>query len=48
MDPEAATVAVLLLDGGELKVANVYGENDTLTSTTLEGFTIALSDIFRQ
>ncbi len=47
VDPEAATVAVLLLDGGELKVAGVYGIGDTLTSVTLEGFSIALADVFR-
>ena len=47
VDPEAATVSVLLLDSGKLKVVGVYGEKDTLTSTTLEGFTIALADIFR-
>ena len=47
VDPEAATVAVLLLDGGELKVAGVYGEKDTLTSAVISGFSIALGDVFR-
>ncbi len=47
VDPEAATVAVLLLDDGELKVAGVYGEGDTLKATALEGFAVALADIFR-
>ncbi len=47
VDPEAATVSVLLLDSGELKVVGVYGESDTLTSTTLAGFTVALADVFR-
>ena len=47
VDPEAATVSVLLLDDGKLKVAGVYGENDALTSMVLEGFTIALADVFR-
>ena len=47
VDPEAATVAVLLLDEGELKVAGVYGEGDTLSSAVLGGFSIALTDIFR-
>ena len=46
VDPEAATVAVLLLDEGELKVVGVYGENDTLTSTAMEGFSIALAGVF--
>ncbi len=48
VDPEAGTVAALLLDGGELKVVGVYGEGDTLTSTTMEGFAVALSDIFAE
>jgi Uma2 family endonuclease len=46
VDPEAATVAVLLLEERELKVVGVYGEKDTLASTVLPGFTVALSDIF--
>ena len=46
VDPEAATVAVLLQEDGNLKVAGVYGERDTLHSTTLEGFSITLSDVF--
>ena len=46
-DPEAATVSALLLDDGKLKVAGVYGESNTLTSTVLEGFTTALGDVFR-
>ena len=47
VDPEAATVAVLLLDEGELKVAGVYGEGDTLPSVEMSGFSISLADIFR-
>ena len=47
VDPEAATVAVLLLDGGELKVAGVYGEKYTLTSAFISGFSVALGDVFR-
>ena len=47
VDPEAATVAVLLLDDGELKVSGVYGEGDTLEATVIEGFSLALSEIFR-
>lgn len=46
-DPEAATVAVLLLDEGELKVAGVYSEGDTLSSAVMSGFSIVLADIFR-
>ena len=47
VDPEAATVAVLLLDGGALKVASVYGEKDTLVAAVIDGFSIALADVFR-
>ena len=47
VDSDATTVSVLLLDDAKLKVAGVYGEGDTLTSTTLVGFTVALADIFR-
>ena len=47
VDPEAATVAVLLLDEGELKVTGVYGEGDTLSSAVMSGFSIVLADIFR-
>ena len=47
VDPEAATIAVLLPDEGELKVAGVYGEGDVLTATALEGFNVTLADIFR-
>ncbi len=46
LDPEAATVAVLLLEDGALKVSGVLGEGDSLTSTTLQGFTVSLADIF--
>ena len=48
VDPEAATVAVLLLEDGELKVSSIFGEGDTLVSTTLEGFTVSMADIFRE
>ena len=47
VDPEAAMVSILLLEDGKLKVAGVYGEGDTVTSTALEGFSIALADVFR-
>ena len=41
------TIAVLLLDGGALKVAGVYGEKDTLAAAVIDGFCIALADVFR-
>ena len=47
VDSDATTVSVLLLDDGKLKVAGVYGEGDILASTVLEGFTVALADIFQ-
>ena len=46
IDPEAGTIAVLLLDEAELKVAGVFGEGDSLASTTVDGFSVALSDVF--
>ena len=46
VDPEAATVAVLLLDEGGLKVTGVFGEGDSLSSAVMSGFSIALADIF--
>ena len=47
VDSDATTVSVLLLEEGELNVVGVYGERETVTSTVLEGFSIALADIFR-
>ena len=47
VDPEAATVSVLLLDGDQLNVEGVYSEGDTLAATALEGFSVPLADIFR-
>ena len=47
VDPEAATVAVLLREEDELKVAAVFGQGDTLAATAMEGFTLSLSGVFR-
>ena len=47
VDPEATTVATLLLEGVDLKVAGVYSGGDKLTSRVMGGFSIALSDVFR-
>ena len=47
VDPEAATIAVLLLTDGELRVASVYGEGDSLTSDALNGFSVSLTEIFQ-
>ena len=43
-DPIAVTVLLLGADGFE--VIATYGEGDTLTSPTLEGFSIKVDDIF--
>ena len=47
VDPEAATIAVLLLHDGKLGVAGIYDASDTLTSTVMDGFEIALVDVFQ-
>ena len=47
VDPEAATIAVLLLADGELQVASMFGGSDTFTSDTLRGFSIPMTEIFQ-
>ena len=47
VDSDATTVSALLPEDGKLKVAGVYGEDDTLTSAVMGGFSVAMSDIFR-
>lgn len=47
VDPEARTVTVMVLEGGSLDVANVFGKGDTLVSSVLEGFSPAVREIFR-
>ncbi len=47
VEPEAQTVTVLLLrDGGFTEVGS-YGKGQSLSSPTLEGFTVSLEEIFR-
>ena len=46
VDPEAATVSILVLEDGKLNVSGVYGEGDTVSSAVMGGFSISLSDIF--
>ena len=46
VDPDARTVPVLRLDGGAFEVVGLYGEGQTLTSPTLEGFAVDLNEIF--
>ncbi len=45
-DPEARTVIVMLLKDGEFESVGEYGIEDTLTSPTLEGFSVSLDRIF--
>ena len=46
-DPDAQTIAVMLLKDGEYETVGEYGMGDTLTSPTLEGFSVNLDRIFR-
>lgn len=46
-DPEAQTVTVLILGESGYDVVGIYNKGDTLTSPTLEGFSLNLDDIFR-
>ena len=46
VDPVHQIVSVMLLQDGELKIVGTYTEGDTVTSTTLEGFSVSLNDIF--
>ena len=45
-DPEARTVTVMLLRDGGFEVEAIYRKGQTLTSPTLEGFTVNLDEIF--
>ena len=46
IDPDAKIVWQAFLNEGELAVVNVRTEGETLTSPTLGGFTINLSEVF--
>ena len=46
VDPANHIVWVMLLRDGALVEQGAYGEGDTVTSTTLEGFSISLDEIF--
>ena len=46
-DPEARTLTVMVLREGEYEVAGEYSEGDTLTSPTLEGFSVEVDRVFR-
>ena len=46
VDPTNRIVWVMLLQDGALVEQGAYGEGDTVTSSTLEGFSISLDEIF--
>ena len=46
LDPEARTITVMVSDGDSLNIANVFGGNDTLVSSVLEGFTPGVAEFF--
>ena len=46
VDPVHQIVSVLLLQDGELEVDGTYTEGDTIVSSTLEGFSVSLNEIF--
>ena len=46
VDPTNRIVWVMLLRGGALVEQGAYGEGDTVTSSTLEGFSVGLDEIF--
>ena len=45
-DPESQSVVVMLLEDGTFETVGEYGIQDTLTSPTLEGFSVRLETIF--
>ena len=46
VDTDARNITVMILGDNGFELANIYGEGQTLTSPTLEGFTLNLSEIF--
>lgn len=46
-DPDAQTITVMLLKDGAFETVGEYDMEDTLTSPTLEGFSVKLDRIFR-
>ncbi len=46
VDPDAKTVAILLMGQDAFDVAGTYGEGQIVTSPTLKGFTFNLDEIF--
>ena len=46
VDPTAKDITVLLLGERGYEVVDTYGEGETLTSPTLQGFALSVGDIF--
>ncbi len=46
VDPYAKTITILRMDADGYNVHAVYGEGDTLSSPTLAGFSLNLSELF--
>ena len=46
VDPHAKTITILLLGADGYDTFAVYGEGDTLTSPTLAGFSLNMSELF--
>ena len=46
VDPSNRIVSIMLLQDGVLEIKGAYVAGDTVTSSTLEGFSVALDDIF--
>ena len=45
VDPDAKIVWVMLLRDGDFRHMRVYGEGQTVSSTTLQGFTVEIDEI---
>ena len=45
-DPATKIVWVMLLRDGALEIVDTYASGDTLESPTLEGFNVAVDDLF--
>ena len=45
VDPDARIVWVMLLRDGDFRHMRVYGEGQTVSSTTLQGFTVEIDEI---
>ena len=47
VDPTNRIVWVMMLRDGALKEQGTYGEGDTVTSSTIEGFRVSMDEIFQ-